>query len=504
MPNPFDFNPRSPSLGRLIALGTCFAVVASLAAVGMVAKSKGRFDDLVRVTVELVNIGDGLPVRSDVKFRNVLVGSVSAVTPSSHGDPNLVHVDLIPRYAARIPATVTARVIPTNVFAVSAVQLVDNGPAPENLHTGSVVPEDTSLPTVLFQNVLAKLRELLAAVGRKPDSQTVGVFAALGEATHGRGTQLADTGHDLIEVLAQLNTVVAPDDAGPSTLAALTGAAAGLRDTAPDLFDALDNSIVPMRTLAEKRSELTGFLAGGLTTTGILGGALDNQADRMITISNQLTPTLGVLAEHGGEFHGVSVRMQTLADRFYAEAWDPVSNVLNLKAAIALTPTRNYVRADCPRYGAMEGPSCKTAPETSVAPELRPALDSMDATVPPYVTDNRPNLTPPRHSMPGDPQGPLAPPPDPRQVPALPPGAAHLPEPAPAEAIPAAPGPPEPVPAAAESYVIGGNVGPVGSRAEADQIARITGEPTTTATQLLLGQLARGMTVHPADTGGQR
>lgn len=479
MPNPFDTNPRSPSLPRLIALGTCFVVVASLAAAAMVAKSKGRFDNLVRVTVQLVNIGDGLPARSDVKFRNVLVGSVSGVTPSRHGDPNLVHVDLNPDYAARIPATVTARVIPTNVFAVSAVQLVDNGPAPDSLRTGSVVPEDTSLPTVLFQDVLAKLRQLLAAVGRAPDSQTIGVFAALGEATHGRGTQLTDTGHDLIEVLTQLNTVVAPDDTGPSTLAALADAAAGLRFSAPELFDALDTSIGPMRTLAEKRSQLTSFLSGGIATSTTVGGALDNQTDRLITISNEMTPTVGLLAEHAADFHGISTRMQTLANHFYDEAWDPQTNLLTLKAAVALTPTRTYVRADCPRYGELAGPSCHTAPETPTAPDLRPSLDSVDATVPPYVTENRPNLTPPRHSMPDDPQGPPAPPPGPRQLPPLPPGAAHL------------PGPAQPA-----SYVIGGNVGPVGSAEEATQLARIVGEPVTASTQLLLGQLTRGMTVH--------
>ena len=36
----------------------------------------------------------------------------------------------IPRFAQHIPATVTARVVPSNVFAVSSIQLVDNGAAP--------------------------------------------------------------------------------------------------------------------------------------------------------------------------------------------------------------------------------------------------------------------------------------------------------------------------------------------------------------------------------------
>lgn len=493
MPNPFDTNPRGPSLRKLTIVGLCFAVVAAGISVAMIAKSQGKFDNLVQVNVELINIGDGLPARSDVKFRTVLVGSVSDVTPSQHGRPNVVHVDLKPEYAAMIPDTVTARVIPTNIFAVSAVQLVDNGPGSGTLRRGSLIREDVSLPTVLFQNVLAKLRELLAAVGHKRDIDKVGVIAALGEATHGRGGQLTDAGHQLTKILAELNSVVSPDDTTPSTLAALTTAADGLRTTSPDLFDALDSAIQPMRTFSEKRRQLTDLLSAGLTTTASLGDAFEHQTDRLITIGTELTPVLGVLADHADEFHGVSSRMQVLANKFYDEAWNPETNLFTIKAVVSFTPSRSYVRADCPRYGELEGPSCRTAPEVSTAPDLMPSLGSMGVTLPPYVTENRPNVTPPRHSMPDDPQGPPAPPPPPRVVPPLPPGAAQLPDPGPA---------PDGVQPQA---LIGGNVGPVGSRYENDQLSRIIGESATTATHLLLGPVARGMTVSVTpDIGGER
>jgi hypothetical protein len=52
---------------------------------------------------------------------------------------------------------------------------------------------------------------------------------------------------------------------------------------------------------------------------------------------------------------------------------------------------------------------------------------------------------------------------------------------------PAQPGPP---PAAPSSY--GGNVGPVGGPQERDALALIMRRPATTATQLLLGPVARG------------
>jgi phospholipid/cholesterol/gamma-HCH transport system substrate-binding protein len=376
------------------------------------------------------------------------------------------------------------------------VQLVDNGRGSGPLRPGAVVQEDKTLPTVLFQNVLAKLRQLVEVVAIKPDSNSVGLLAALSQATRGRGQQLTDSGHQLNEILAQLNTVVSPDETGPSTLSALTAAANGLRGASPELFDALDSSIRPMRTVVEKRWQLTDFLSGGLRTTGTLGDAFDHQTDRMIAISTELAPVLGVIADHAGEFHGVSTRLQVFANKLYDQAWDPNKNQLIIKAVVGFTPTRSYVRADCPRYGTLEGPSCRTAPETPTAPELLPALGSMGYPPPPGLSKNRPNPAPPRGSMPGYPQGPPAPPPPREVLPPLPPGAAQLPG-----------GPPGPSSAEVrpQSVVIGGNVGPVGSRGEKDQLGRIVGGQANAATELLLGPLARGSTARiELDPGGDR
>jgi len=97
---------------------------------------------------------------------------------------------LKPEYARDIPATVTARVVPSNVFAVSSVQLVDNGKGGASLRPGAVIREDESLPTVLFQTTLNKFRQLFVALSRQPTDNGVGVLATITEATHGRGEQL--------------------------------------------------------------------------------------------------------------------------------------------------------------------------------------------------------------------------------------------------------------------------------------------------------------------------
>lgn len=77
------------------------------------------------------------------------------------------------------------------------------------------------------------------------------------------------------------------------------------------------------------------------------------------------------------------------------------------------------------------------------------------------------------------------------------------PNPTPAPVAPVAPWPPGYLPGepgtlpaeAAAPAAYGGNVGPVGSPQEVRQLSYITGRPATTATQLLLAPVVRGMTV---------
>lgn len=465
------------------------------------AKSQGELDRTVRVSADLTNVGDGLPEKSDVKFRGVLVGQVSTVDLGGGDRPNVVHIDLSPEYAATIPGDVTARVVPSNVFAVSSVQLVDGSSdrAFLPLREGAVIAEDTSLPTVLFQSTLTKFRQVLNAVSIGHTDTKVGVLAALSEATHGRGEALRNAGSDLKKIVEQLNTLVGAD-AGPSTLSALSDAVAALKDSSPDLYDALDTAISPLRTFNETEPEFTALLAGGAHTTGTLADAFDNQTDRMIAITTQLTPVVGVLADNAGQFQPIFGRLQRLADRMNF-AFDRTTNNFTLKGVLSLTPFRQYVRADCPRYGALEGPSCQTAPEIPSAPSLYPSLSSMGVTPPPGLSENRADLAPPRDStrhageVPGGPaqDGPPEPPltGPARDEPPLVPGEA----------------PPRAAPSAnrgdaAHTQAIGGNVGPVGSRAEAAQLSEIIRRPADAATQLLLGPVVRGTTVHMTDEAG--
>ena len=109
MPNSFDHGGRGPSNSRLFVAGVAFALTVCVLTALMIAKYQGRLDPIVRVTAELTNVGDGLPAKSDVKFRGVLVGFVGLyLLGSLSGSPQWL-LDLGPfAHTPRVGADFTA------------------------------------------------------------------------------------------------------------------------------------------------------------------------------------------------------------------------------------------------------------------------------------------------------------------------------------------------------------------------------------------------------------
>jgi ABC-type transporter Mla subunit MlaD len=528
MANSFDLDGRGASDRQLLGCGLAVLLVASLVTAILLIKATGRLDSYIRVVAALVNVGDGLPQKSDVKYHGVLVGMVKGVTPAAHGEPNIVEIDLNREYAASIPDSVTARVVPSNVFAVSSVQLVERGPAPA-IRAGTKIPEDTELPTVLFQTTISKLRDILAATGRGREDTTVGILAAVNAATENRSTELLAGGAQLSRLVDELDAIVATEP-GQSTVSALIDATRGLQETAPGLVDALHGAVQPMQTLVEQRSQLTMLIGGGLQTMDTTHASLNNHSDQLVKITGELTPVVGQLADTSQHWVPAFVKLNQLADKFFNEVWIHDRDIGNMRVNLSFTPSYTYTRADCPQYAGLKGPSCFTAPLVVTRPNLpdvllpqnyQPPKDltpppgavlgqngNLVAVGPPYLNPN-PSLADPNPPLP------------PSMAPASPvPGTANpalvpIPQP-PVPLSPAAPvapkpgdpppgGPPLPAEAAPASF--GGNVGPVGSREERLQLGLITGRPASTATQLLLGPVARGTTVAVAEgpsEGGAR
>ncbi|MBD0021649.1 MULTISPECIES: MlaD family protein [Gordonia] len=441
----YEQGPRGISTRRLaVSAFVAVAVVVAIVA-ATVLKAGGSLTDSVSVTAELSDVGDGLPKSSDVKYHGVIVGAVRGVTPGLPGDRTVVEIALEPSRAQSIPKSVTARVVPSNLFAVSSVQLLDDtaGTAPaRTLRAGDVITENRDNDTVQFQTALSKIRDIVSASAREPGDTTVGLLAAVTAATDRRGTDIVAAGAQLRRITTEINAVMTPG--GPSLLDGLTESVTALGKSAPELLDALHSSVVPMRTVAAQSRQLQTLLSAGITTTGRIDVAMGNNAATIKKITSEAAPIADVVARGGHSFTGTVVAIAEISDKWFTEFWPEGQQNARGKFRLQVTPHRLYTRADCPRYGTMEGESCTTAPTVVTAPKYTGKKAGVRGT--PGYTTGASEVT------------------------------GHMND-------------------VTKGYRpvanMGGNVGSVGSEAEQQQLGRLVGGNPVTST-LLLGPVTRG------------
>ncbi|MEU4708342.1 MCE family protein [Nocardia salmonicida] len=357
----FESDDRHLSNTKLFVRGMAALTVVVATVAAMVARSEGAFAETVAVTAMLVDVGDGLPKRSDVKYHGVLVGTVQDVVASDGLRPNKVQIELIPGHAAAIPATVTARVVPSNVFAVPSVQLIDNGPGPA-LRPGASIPEDHSRASVQLQTSLTALSRIVDAVGRPDADPTVGILETVERATRGRGADALAAAAQLGRIVRAYQGEMSGVDDSPALLTGLSEAVHGLQESAPDLLAALHSAVGPMRSVAEQRARLTELLTGGIATTETVGTAMDNRTETIIDLNSRLGPVLQILAAGSGNFVQMTTSQTRIAHVFAHDFWQPDTQTGTAKVIVELTPHKQYTRTDCPRYGELAGASCENGP----------------------------------------------------------------------------------------------------------------------------------------------
>jgi phospholipid/cholesterol/gamma-HCH transport system substrate-binding protein len=354
-----DPSGRGPTMRQLLIAGVCGLIVFALLLGFLMARYRGYFVPKVHVVAELTTTGDGLPSEADVKFRGVLVGAVENVEVANQGALQKVHIDLKPEFASDIPSNVKARVVPSNLFAVTSVELVFSEPADTYLHEGSVIEEDQSQGTIALQDTLTKVREVLS----KLDPVQFGrVLGTLSQALDGSGRMPGST----IERLDKWLTSV--DESIPNLgvlLDDFSASAHALNQSAPELLDVLGSSVKTAQTIADHRSALVALISGTAGTVDTVNGLFARNGDVGKQVTAGTSDMFGAIAADANSIPdtiaSLNNSLRKLSETFH---WGPQRQMV-WNAGITLTPYRPYEQADCPRYGNLTGPSCATAPAVS-------------------------------------------------------------------------------------------------------------------------------------------
>jgi len=354
-----DLDDRSTLVWR----GLVLLVVLLVVGVGLLAVGRGVFSDSVKVSADVDDIGGSLTEGADVKLRGVIVGKVSGI--ETHGDGVRLALTVDGKAAGRMPGRLQARILPASVFGTSYVDLVATGGG--TLEAGQVIAQDRRRETLELQDTLDSTYRVMKAV--RP-AELATTLSALAGALDGRGAQIGETTETLNAYLRRLEPEI---PLVREDLRLLAGNLRTLEDVAPDLFDAVESSLVTSRTIVAEQAQLTALLTGG--------GALVEESDRLLTdaerpLVDAIRQSAVVVDALYDERAGIAGGFTSFVDFAHkASAAFTEGPWLNTSVFIQLGDGTPYSAADCPRFGSAAGDNCDGASPAAEAPPASPPVD---------------------------------------------------------------------------------------------------------------------------------
>ncbi len=346
-----------PTRNELVVRGLILIAFFAALVMLMTASLKGVFADTSRVSTRLDTAGGSIGPGSDVKMGGLIVGRVASISGGERGVTLGLTMDN--ELIDGIPSDVEARILPATVFGTTYVDLtggsLERGRA---LRAGDVIEQDTSVPTLELQKALDSIDRLVDALG--PAELNTALSAVAG-ALDGRGEQLGRT----LETLDRLLRKVTPrmplvrEDLGLlATNLETVGRAA------PDLLDAVDDTLFVGAHLVKQRADLTKLLTGSSALVRDGDRFLEDNDEKLVRlvrtaviVSDAFYDSRFGLARTLLSVNNVTGKIQTVGDGGAAK----VDGVL-----VDAGRYSYYTRADCPRYGSARGGNCGGAGRSGV------------------------------------------------------------------------------------------------------------------------------------------
>jgi virulence factor Mce-like protein len=337
---------------RIRIQGLAFLVVLALLLGAAVAQYNKAFTDVARVTLETDTAGNQLQAASDVKVRGVIVGDVRDVSATADGATIELAID--PDYLDRIPADVTARLLPKTLFGERFVSLeLPERPSEKRLADGDVIGQDRSENAIELQRVIDDMLPLLQAVEPQNLSYTLGAVA---DALRGRGDDLGANLAATGRYFGEVNTVLPELQRDISLLADFADTYDAAAD---DVLDVLDNLAVTNATVVDQAEQLKRTFTVGDSSARTAAGFLETNEQNLISLAATSRPVLGVFAKYSPSYpcmlEGLT-RAAPLTTESFGGDGDPA---LNLNIVVSFPPRNPYAPGDQPEYLDRSGPDCQ-------------------------------------------------------------------------------------------------------------------------------------------------
>ncbi len=269
-----------------VFLGLIVALIA-----GTIAKYQGAFDDTVEVTVEADRAGLTLAAGAPIKLRGVEIGSVSDVETDGRRVTIVLEID--EDKVDRVPADVTAQIVPPTAFGAKYVQLTPVEEGGPTIEAGAVIPADKV--TVEVDEAFENLTKVLdVARPAEVNSALTAVAGALDQRGRLLGDLISQTDAYLVSFNPSLRTLSADLRVADDV--------ADVYDVArPDLVAALSQTGTVSQTLVRQQASLRA-LERSLTGFSDEADTLLRSSEKgLVTTLELLGPVTGVLERYAPE-----------------------------------------------------------------------------------------------------------------------------------------------------------------------------------------------------------
>ncbi|NRQ39548.1 MCE family protein [Nonomuraea sp. NN258] len=343
------------TLRRRLA-GVAFLLVPVLLVWLSVAVYNKRFTDAALITLRTGNVGHQMHPLADVKVRGVVVGEVRTIAADGAGARLTLAIQ--PEQLRRIPANVTAQMLPTTVFGARFVALIPPAaPSSRRLAAGGVIAEDRTSNAIELQVVMNNLMRLLTAVKPAKLSATLNAMA---QALEGKGEQLGRTLVQLEAYLAELNPHLPELNANIKELVKFSHL---YSEATPDILQALTDFTTTSKTIVDQRENLSELYATVTGSSQDVTAFLRANSGNLIRLAAHSRPTLELLARYAPQWPctlGMLSDFVPLADKVMGKGTEQPG--LHVKVLTVKSKGRYLPGVDRPVYRATGGPRCYSVP----------------------------------------------------------------------------------------------------------------------------------------------
>jgi phospholipid/cholesterol/gamma-HCH transport system substrate-binding protein len=274
---------------------------------------------------------------------------------SYDGDGASIAVDLYPDMVPKIPANVTAVVVPPTLFGSKYVVLQ---PIP-----GAIAGHIKSAAVISRTDVTVEANQafdaVMSALSAMPPSELNVALNSTANTLAGRGQQLGSLIQQADLYFRQLNPSVPL--LTHTDIPALADVAGVYRQVTPDLINTADNVGAESRTFKDARTELAAMLAG-LTNVGDTGSQFfSTTLDPLPDAVSIMRPTLSLLDRYSPVFKCVIQGAARLSDQETSMLDEPPYQ-LRLNGTISVAEKAYAYPSELPKVNAQGGPDCHGLP----------------------------------------------------------------------------------------------------------------------------------------------